>query len=66
MECFVAVSVCFYIALPNSMVSSESILCVEKKNITVIPHIDIHQEWKGMAFVEVYFKNQGMQLRYLE
>ena len=49
----------------NIIVRSESMLCVKRKNITVIPHIDIYQEWHGRDdWIIPKVKNQGMQLRY--
>ena len=40
------------------------ILCTERKNITIIPHIDIEQKWKGDKWIEKYFENPALQLRY--
>ena len=52
------------ITLQSRLVCGESFLCTERKNITIIPHIDIEQKWKGDKWIEKHFKNPTMQLRY--
>ena len=48
-----------------SLVCEGSLLCTERKNVTIIPHIDIEQRSKGDYKIEIFFENSAMQLTYL-
>ena len=69
MNRFIAISLFFYIALSSSTVSSELMLCIDRKNITIIPQIDLYQRWKQNHFLSkvllMSFMNIGIQLGYL-
>uniref|UniRef100_A0A7M6DRK1 Cnidarian restricted protein n=2 Tax=Clytia hemisphaerica TaxID=252671 RepID=A0A7M6DRK1_9CNID len=53
-----------YLIIVMSISTSGSMLCNKRKNITIIPHIDVDQGLNGDHAIERFFENPTMQLRY--